>query len=342
MKKIVLYANDLSSLAGVTGAQEIFNCANIIWGIENPGTDPIFECSVVSPEKSCQELCAGLNIEFATGLDHHEHADAVISTGFLYRDINQLIQKIDKSKAALNWLRRHYGEGTTIGASCSGTVLLAETGLLDEKRATTSWWLDGFFRTRYPRIELHIDRLLVDNGHLVTAGAMTSYIYLVLGLIERFYDKKLALSCAKVMLIDLNKNYQTPYAILQTIVRHPDDIVLKAQYWMNEHVHDTIDMHELADYLAVSYRTLLRRFKTATGDTPICYLQKARVEMAKHLLETTALNTETVMERVGYSDLSSFTLLFKRLTRLTPREYRDNFSIAYRKKDNLYSERPVD
>ncbi|MBN2224762.1 MAG: helix-turn-helix domain-containing protein [Deltaproteobacteria bacterium] len=328
MKKIVLYANDTTSLASIAGAQEIFSCANILWEIQNPGADPLFECSVVSPQKDYGEVCKGLGITFGCEMNRHERADAVISTGFLYRDVNHLIEKIGNAKSALTWLRRHYDEGTIIGASCSGTVLLAETGLLDGKKSTTSWWLNGFFRSRYPNIELHIDRILVENERLITAGAMTSYIYLVLGLIERFVDRKMALSCAKVMLVDMNKNHQAPYSVLQAILDHQDDVVLKAQYWLNERLNKTIDIHELADYLAMSYRTLLRRFKVATGDTPISYVQKIRIETAKHLLETTALNLEGIMERVGYTDPSSFSLLFKRLTHLTPREYRDRFSVG--------------
>jgi transcriptional regulator GlxA family with amidase domain len=333
MKKIVLYANDATSLAGVTGAHEIFNCANIVWRIRNPGADPIFECSVVSPRRATERLCEGLNFEFCGGTDHTERADAVVSTGFLYRDVSELVEKIDASKAARRWFRRHYEQGTIIGASCSGTVLLAETGLLDGKKATTSWWLDGFFRARYPSVELCIDRVVVENERLITAGAMTSYVYLVLGLIERFAGKEMALACAKVMLVDMNKSHQTPYAMLQTVLRYDDNVVLKAQYWLAEHLQHAFDIRELADHLALSYRTLLRRFKAATGENPMRYLQKIRIETAKYLFETTSLSLEDVMERVGYSDPSSFSILFKRLTQLTPREYRNRFSVE-RPRDN--------
>jgi transcriptional regulator GlxA family with amidase domain len=341
MRKIILYANDATSLAGVTGAHEMFNCANIVWGIRNPGADPIFECAVVSPRRATNELCKGLDFELCGGVDRIERADAVVSAGFLYRDINQLVEKIEASKASQRWFRRHYEQGTIIGASCSGTALLAETKLLDGKKATTSWWLDSFFRERYPNVELHIDRVLVENERLITAGAMTSYVYLVLSLIERFAGKEMALSCAKVMLVDMNKGHQTPYAMLQTVLRCDDNVVLKAQYWLNEHLRQTIDMRELADYLALSYRTLLRRFKTATGETPMRYLQKIRIETAKYLLETTSLSLEAVMERTGYSDPSSFSILFKRLTQLTPREYRRRFSIDRPRGNSVYSDNSI-
>ena len=336
MKKIILYANDHTSLAGVTGACEIFETANILWEIRNPGADPLFDYSVVSLEKASRDVCRGLRITFSEGLNRIERADAVVSTGFLYQDVNHLVEKIERSKTAVRWFRQQYENGAIIGASCSGTVLLAETTLLDGKKATTSWWLEGFFHERYPRVELHIDRILVNNGRLLTAGAMTSYTYLVLDLIERFAGKDIALSCAKVMLVDINKNHQVPYSILQTAMRKEDNAVLKAQYWLSEHLHRQVDIHELAGHLAMSYRTLLRRFKTATGETPMRYLQKIRIETAKHLFETTDLNLEAIMERVGYSDPSSFCLLFKRFTCLTPREYRQRFSMSPSRDDSTH------
>jgi transcriptional regulator GlxA family with amidase domain len=330
MKKIILLANDESSIAGVSGALQIFNIANLLWNIENPGKDPVFDCSVVSSVKNRLEPCKGLQFELTQGMHPYEQADAVVTTGFIYQSVNHLLEKTDKEKTAIDWIRRQYDQGAVIGASCTGTVLLAETELLDGKTATTSWWLESLFRRRYPKIKLQIHRLIVENGRLITAGAVTSYANLVLSLIEKFVGKDLALSCSKIMLIDINKFSQGPFIMLQTLLEHSDEMVIKAQYWINEHLQRKFDLHELADYLAVSYRTLIRRFKSVTGDTPTRYLQKMRIEAAKRLLETTDLNLETIVERVGYLDPSSFSLLFKRLTQLTPREYRLQFSMNHR------------
>lgn len=324
MKKIILLAHDSSSIPGVTGTLEIFHIANILSNIQNPGTEPLFSCTVVSTQKTVHTLCDGLTVEFGKSIVPYEQADAVVMTGFLYRTIDDLLEKVGRSKPAVNWIVRQHHQGAVIAASCSGTVLLAETGLLNGRSATTSWWLEQFFRKRYPAVDIQIERLVVESGRLLSAGAVTSYANLILHLIEKFADKILAHACAKMMLIDINKS-QAPYMILQSILDHSDNLMSKAQFWINGRLQKNIDMRELSDHLAISYRTLIRRFKTVTGDTPTQYVQKSRIESAKHLLETTDIGIETIMERVGYSDPSAFSLLFKRLTRLTPREYRHRF-----------------
>lgn len=330
MKQIFLIAHDASSVPGVTGALEIFNIANILNSFQNPGADPLFACTVVAAQQRPHQPCDGLRVDFERGLFPYSQADAVVMTGFLYSSVDELANKMEQAKETVDWIRRQYRQGAIVAASCSGTVLLAETGLLDGKSATTSWWLAQLFQKRYPEITLQIDRLLVEHGRLLSAGAVTSYTNLVLRLVDIFAGKTIALASAKMMLVDINKYSQAPYMMLQSILDHSDNLVAKAQYWINQHLRSKIDLMDLSDHLAVSYRTLIRRFKNATGETPIQYIQKSRIESAKQLLETTDLNLETVMERVGYADVSAFSLLFKRLTRLTPREYRRQFSPQYR------------
>lgn len=327
MKKIIILASDHSSIPSTAGTLGIFNIANILWSIQNPNEEPVFECSVVSPNPKLKTYCRGLNIEFTQGIDSLEKADSIIIPGFPYNEISLLVEKIRELKPAVNWIRRQYDNGANIGASCSGTVMLAETGLLNGKQATTSWWLDNLFRTRYPKVKLHTNQILVDEGRLVTAGAVTSYLNLVLCFIRKFAGKDLALSCSKIMLIDYNKNYQAPYMMLQSLLNHSDKVVVKAQLQINENLQKKINLNDLAASLAVSYRTLIRRFKAATGNTPSRYLQKVRIETAKRLLETTNMNLESIIEQIGYSDLSSFNILFKRFTELTPKKYRQQFSV---------------
>lgn len=330
MKKIILFASDISSIPGLTGAVEVFNIANILWNLQHPGSEPIFQCSAVSLERIFQSFCDGVTIEFNKALYPYEQADAVLTTGFVYQDLLYLIEKIQSLKKTKDWFQRQYDQGAAICATCSGTALLAETKLLDGKTATTSWWLEGLFRTRYPKVNVQIERLIIEDGRFITAGAVTSYLNLALYLIEKFADKSLALSCSKIILTDINKFYQAPYITLQTSMNHPDKMVEKGQYWIHGNFHKKIDIHILADNLAVSYRTLMRRFKEATGDSPVKYLQKVRIEAAKRLLETTDLNLESIIERVGYVDPSTFSVLFKKLTRLTPKEYRLRFSLRHK------------
>ncbi len=327
MKKIAFVATDSSSISGITGGLEIFKIANLLGRIQHIDEPEQFECSVISLEKGSFPICKGLTCEFSSGLSLEERYDAVILIGFIYKDMKQLVAKMDSAKPAIAWIKNHHAAGALIGASCSATLLLAETGLLDGKSATTSWWLNSFFKKRYPKIKLQTDVLLVENRRLLCSGAVTSYLNLILRIIERFSNKTLALSCSKMMLIDINKNSQAPYIMQQKLLDFSDDMVTKAQHWIYANIQKKIDFRLLSNHLAVSYRTFIRRFKTATGETPSKYLQRLRIEASKELLETTNLNLETIMESVGYLDVSSFRVLFKRLTHLTPREYRVRFSM---------------
>jgi transcriptional regulator GlxA family with amidase domain len=327
MKRIAFVASDSSSISGITGGLEVFEIANFLRRIQSPGKPKQFECSVVSIEKGSFPISPGLVCEFSKGLSTEEQYDAIILIGFTYKDISQLITKIESSRKAVSWIQNQYSAGALIGASCSATLLLAETGLLDGKSATTSWWLNSFFKNRYPKIKLEIGELLVENNRLICSGAVTSYLNLVLCIIENFTDKALALSCSKMMLIDINKNSQAPYVMQQKLLDLSDDMVTRAQHWIYANFQNKIDFQILSSHLAVSYRTFIRRFKSATGETPSKYLQKIRIEASKDLLETTNLSLETILESVGYSDTSSFSILFKRLTHLTPKEYRVRFSM---------------
>ncbi len=328
MKKICILTNDRHGLPSTTGMIELFDIATNLWETKFPEKPPLFEVSVVSQNPGTSGFCKGVSVELTQGLEPYEQADAVYISGFTYSDLDLLFNKADQSKVSADWVRRQYENGAIISASCSGTVILAETGLLNGKKATTSWWLDGFFQARYPKIDLHINQTIVDEGRLITSGAVSSYQNLGLRIIEKYAGKELALACSKVMLIDYNKQFQAPFMMLEFILNHSDSMVSKAQLMINKKYREKLELAGLASSLAVSYRTFIRRFKAATGNTPSQYLQKVRIEAAKRLFEKSNLPLESVMERVGYSDPSSFSLLFKRLTRLTPKEYRQQFSIS--------------
>jgi transcriptional regulator GlxA family with amidase domain len=327
MKTIFILSTDQTSLPGVVGVSEVLNVANILHGIQNPGSR-VFDFKVVSKIFEPFELVPGLKTQFTNGLLPYEQADAVIAPGFLYQSMDQLLKKLEESGEEIAWIKRQYQGGAIIGGSCSGSVLLAETGLLQGKQATTSWWLGQLYKKRYKKIDLKIKQMLIESHGIYTAGASTSYLNLALSMVNTFAGKATALSCSKMMLIDMGRYFQAPYMDLYSIADHSDDVVFKAQHWMQDKFHQKIDFKELSQMFAVSYRTFIRRFKSATNETPTNYLQKVRIEAAKRLLETTNLNVETIMDSVGYTDLSSFIQLFKRLTEISPSGYRNQFSFA--------------
>lgn len=325
MKKIFLLATDISSVPSICNAIELFSTANILSNIQSPGATPLFEWKVVASDKIVGTYGSGLDVSFSNGLRPFEKADIVIAAGFIYRNEAELTEKIKSAEHSVRWLSRQHNKGAIVCAACSGTVLLASARLLDNIPATTSWWLDGFYRRHYPKVKLHIDQILVEHDRIITAGAATSFFNLVHVVIRKTAGNQLARACSKMMLIDVNKSSQAQYAMRGPVLDHSDSVVTKAQFYLNQNLQSKIDFKELARHHAVSYRTFLRRFVEATGESPIKYLQKIRIEAAKSLLETSDLNLESIMERVGYSDPASFSQLFKRTTHLTPIAYRRQF-----------------
>ena len=214
-----------------------------------------------------------------------------------------------------------------VAANCSATFLLAEAGLLDDRAATTSWWLSHRFRQSYPRVRLLPEMLVTKDERIFCAAAFSACLNLGLEIIAEFLGPRAVLSCARVMLIDVNRMTQLPYANLQVQVQHDDDLVIRAQTFLLSNLRHPADLEKLSKRLGTTSRTLNRRFKSAIGETPHAFLQSARVERAKRLLETTSNSFDEIVRRVGYEDASSFRRLFARSTGISPREYRRRFGL---------------
>lgn len=231
-----------------------------------------------------------------------------------------------KSQGAVYpWLATQWRNGAWLAANCTGTFLLAETGLLDGRVATTTWWLEEQFHSRFPRIDLQLQPVLTECDRLVCAGASASYLLQAIRLIDRFSGPVIASQCAKSMLIDVSQTTQTPYLPLLTQKQHSDSLVHRAQHWLEKNMARDILISELAKKVATSERTLIRRFKAALNQTPLGYLRDMRIEAARTFLETGDLNIGIIAERVGYSDTSSFSRLFKERIGLSPGAYRSRF-----------------
>ena len=230
--------------------------------------------------------------------------------------------------ALIDWLKRRYAEGAELYSACSGSILLAETGLLDGRAATSHWGYAELFRNQYPRVNFDPASNLVyadPAGRIVTAGGTTSWHDLALHIIARHASPGDALHIAKVYLLKWHPEGQLPYTGLVRRAPHTDSTVKRCETWLGDHFRDIDAIKQLLDEVAVPERSLKRRFKAATGSTLIEYLQNLRVEEAKRLLEQGELPIDEVSEAVGYLDISFFRRLFKRLTGLPPGQYRRMF-----------------
>lgn len=230
--------------------------------------------------------------------------------------------------AEIAWLRRCHERGTVLAAACTGTLLYAEAGLLDGRDATSHWAYCDALAERYPQIRVHPDRALLVSGpgqRMITAGGGTAWLDLGLYLIARLAGIDEAMRVARMQLIDWHHGGQQPFAALTSGGAVQDDVVTRCRQWIAQHYDGPRPVAGMVGRSGLAERSFKRRFKRATGMTPIAYVQVVRLEQAKQLLETTDDSIDAIAERVGYEDASFFGRLFHRRVGLTPAEYRRRF-----------------
>lgn len=249
--------------------------------------------------------------------------DAIILPGFFAESVERITASMQTTWRGVISRLQKLPDTTLVAASCYGTFILAEAGLLDKVPATTTWWFADAFRQRYPQVKLDADKTLVDSGRAITAGAMTAHTDLALHVLRRLGGVALARSVGGIMLVDGARTSQRPFMSVQKDFSEP--LIQNAIAWMEKHLAQPVAIDDLAAAMHTSYRTLNRRFIDVTGMAPLAYLQALKIERAKELLEVSNADFETITEKVGYGDASSFRRLFKRATGLSPVQYRRQF-----------------
>ncbi len=225
----------------------------------------------------------------------------------------------------VEFIKTQHSSGTIVASACSGAFLLAEAGILNNKEATTHWQLAERFRWRYPKVNLQIDRLIIDGENYLCAGGTGAHIDLAVHLIEKFGSKQLAKVCARMMMIDGKERKQAPFVKFKGNREHIDDQVLKVQRWLDKYYRKKVTVQMMVKLSGLNERTFLRRFRRATGVSPLEYLQKMRLESAKQLLIKTDHTLDAITKAVGYHDLSSFRRLFSNVVGISPTVYRSRF-----------------
>lgn len=230
----------------------------------------------------------------------------------------------------VTWLRAMYEDGATVCSACSGGLLTAEAGLLDGSEATIHWSNERWFRDQHPDVRLRVEEALVvsgEDGRLVTSGASTAWHDLALYLVARYVGPATAQALARFHLLRWHRDGQAAFQVFESPTGHGDAAILTAQRWIADNYAVAQPVEEMASRSGLSPRTLARRFKAATGHTPLNYVQRIRVEHAKRRLETGAEPIEEIAWKVGYEDTAAFRRLFKRITAMTPGEYRKQFGL---------------
>ncbi len=320
MKKITILALDNSLSSSITGTMDIFSQAGLTWntitGIE---PRPFFEVEVVSREGRPVNCLNRLKINSHGPAEEVEKTDVIILSSIF--DFSTL----DSDKALLPWLKHHHENGTTIAAICTGSFFLARTGLLDGKTATTHWGFANEFKSMYPGIHLLPRKLITDEGSLLCSGACNSHIDLSVYLIERYCGNRTAVECSKTMIHDYGRDSQAPYAVFRRSRDHHDKDIAAIQEFMEKNLEKPYQPETLANSFGMSRRTFERRFKNATGHTPLYYLHQIRVENVKLHLETSNRSFDEIAYQTGYEDSGFLRKVFKKHTGLLPSEYRGRF-----------------
>jgi transcriptional regulator GlxA family with amidase domain len=312
----------------IHGLYETLKILDAVAGGGDPGS-PAFEVSIVGLAPNTFAGATGLPLQVHRAVGEIERTDIVLMASMLFD--GEWVK--GRHPEIVRWLRAMHTGGASLCSACAGALLLAETGLLDGREATTHWAFAPTFRKNFPTVNLRVEQLLVSTGRrqeLVTSGAASSWQDLILFLIARHQSPAAARAVGKFLLFPWHAEAQTPYVSFSPPINHGDGAVRAAQQWVEDHLDAMAPVDEMTRRSGLAASSFKRRFRNATGLSPIQYVQHVRVEAAKHLLEGTDCGIEELCRRIGYEDPSSFRRLFRRMTTLTPAGYRKKFRILGR------------
>jgi transcriptional regulator GlxA family with amidase domain len=323
--KLGVLALDGSMLGSIAAAFDTFRVAQKLAQIRDPQRVPRLEAVLVSARGADRVRTSG-GFELGGVIAAPPDLDWLIVPGTMHDSPADVADKARAATAEIALLRELHFRGVRLASSCSGAFLLAEAGLHDGRRATTSWWLAAGFRQRYPKVRLEADAMLVEDGVLTTGGS-TAVLQLMLRLVAAAGGDALAQNTSRLLVIEADRQSQAPYVSEALLATPRSSLSERAEKFLQRELHREISVAQLAEHVGASERSLLRHFRSHYGASPIAQIQRMRVERAKALLESTHLSFDEIVARCGYSDTSSFRKLFKRATTLTPADYRQRFAL---------------
>jgi transcriptional regulator GlxA family with amidase domain len=292
-----------------------------------PPNEALFEPRLVGARAGPLQLCTGVTIVLQDAVDELPETDIVFVPNIMAMSDTHL-RALDRR--LLSWIKEMHDKSVPIYASCGGSLVLAEAGLLKGHQATTHWSYVPLFREQYPDVDLQPDRILVQSGEgqrIVCSGGASAWQDLALMIIAKRAGTEEAIRMSKMFLYQWHRDGQLPYSSMRQNVEHGDAAVLKCQTWLAQNYdHDDV-VTKLICHSGLPRRTFARRFRAATGYSPLEYVQALRIEEAKQMLETSDIAVEEVGREVGYDDVASFRRLFRRLAGMSPGEYRRKFQL---------------
>jgi len=308
-----------NNLSSIVGAYKIFTKANDLW--VQAGKKPVFNIQLAGISKK---------VEYYDGLfavkPHARISDIAKTDLVIIPSLNHNFREaVRENRALVDWMDEQYQNGAEIASICTGAFLLASTGLVDGKSCSTHWTAANDFRTMFPKVNLQTDRLITDENGIYTNGGAYSFLNLMIYLVEKFYDRHTAIFLAKVFQIEMDRNSQSEFTIFFGQKHHDDEIVQQAQEYIEKNSAEKISIEALSSLFHVGRRNFDRRFIKATGNTPGEYAQRVKVETAKKAFETNRKTVNEVMYEVGYSDTKAFREVFRKITGMSPLEYKGKY-----------------
>jgi transcriptional regulator GlxA family with amidase domain len=304
-------------LSSIVGPFKAFNMANRY--LEKTGRQPMFDIHLV-----------GLNreIKFYEGL-FSVHPDLLIKdvqkTDLVIIPAAQP-QSLSQNQEFLPWITEQYKYGAEVASLCVGAFMLASTGLIKGKKCATHWIAADAFRQMFPDIEVMPEKIITDEQGIYSSGGAYSFLNLILHLVEKYCGRDVTVYLSKVLEVEIERDSQSKFAIFMGQKDHEDEPIRKAQQYIESNVGQKISVDQLAGLFLIGRRNFERRFKKATANTPVEYLQRVKIEAAKKSLESGRENINEVMYAVGYSDSKAFRTVFKKITGLSPLDYRKKYN----------------
>lgn len=320
MKRISVYVPQSAVIEAITPPYRLFKTANHF--LQSLGKQPLFDVEYVGLQKQVETNDGEYVVKVNKLLTDVKETDLVVLPA-LY---GQMRDAVEQNETAIPWILQMHKAGAEVASLCAGSFLLGATGLVNGKKCSSHWAHYQEFREMYPNVEIVEGSVITDEGNIYSSGGASSLWNLLLYLLEKYADRDTAILAAKYFAIDIDRDSQNAFTIFTGQKDHGDEAVLKAQQLIEQDYASRLTIDELADKVNVSKRSFERRFKQATHNTLIEYLQRVRIEAAKRRFEASRKNVAEVMFDVGYTDTKSFRDVFKKVTGLTPIEYRNKYS----------------
>lgn len=320
MKHISILVPESSVMQSIADPQYLFSAVNHF--MTQSGRKPLFDVQLVGANKAITLNDGRYTVHTEALLDDVKQTDLVIIPA-LFGDIEHAISV---NKRLIPWIVEKHKQGAEVASLCMGAFLFASTGLLNGRKCSTHWGFANLFRSMFPDVELADGRIVTEENRLYSSGGAISYWNLLLHLVEKYTDRETAIRAAKYFAVDIDRTSQSSFAMFQGQKAHPDEVIRQAQEFIEQHIEERPTVEQLAEKFGMGRRTFERRFKQATHNSVLEYIQRIKVEAAKRTFESSRKNITEVMFDVGYTDTKAFRNTFKKVTGLTPVEYRNKYN----------------